>query len=92
MEHKAKHKKNRKKATPNRLELLVTIVDRSKGEFYADLIQAFDVNMQMLCFGHGTAKAEMLRYLGLADSKELIDAACGCYERHRRGDIRVFEQ
>ena len=56
--------------TTGRLKLLVTIVDRRKGEFYADLIQSFDVNMQMLCFGRGTAKAEMLSYLGLADPEK----------------------
>lgn len=71
MEQK-RHKTKRKNISPNKLELLITIVDRSKGEFYADLIQSFDVNMQLLCFGHGTAKAEMLRFLGLADSDKTV--------------------
>ncbi len=78
-EEKHKHKKimRHKKAEPNnfvanKLELLITVVDRRKGEYYADLIQSFDVNMQMLCFGRGTAKAEMLRYLGLADSDKTV--------------------
>ena len=34
--------------TTNRLKLLVTVVARKKAEFYADLIQSFDVNMQMI--------------------------------------------
>ena len=74
---KRKRIMGRKKAegnnlTSNRLELLVTVVDRIKGEFYADLIQSFDVNMQMLCFGQGTAKTEMLQYLGLANSEKTV--------------------
>ena len=63
---------NASNLTTSRLKLLVTIVDRRKGEFYADLIQSFDVNMQMLCFGRGTAKAEMLSYLGLADPEKTV--------------------
>lgn len=77
--NKPKRKINirRKKAESNslavsRLELLITIVDRKKGEFFADLIQSFDVNMQMMCFGRGTAGAEMMRLLGLADSEKTV--------------------
>lgn len=61
-----------KKPSAKKLKLLITIVNRSKGEFYADLIQSFDVNMQMLCLGQGTAKAEMLHYLGLAGSDKTV--------------------
>lgn len=60
------------KLTTNKLELLVTVVDRRKGEFYADLIQSFEVNMQMLCFGQGTAKKEMLSLLGLVNSDKTV--------------------
>ena len=56
----------------NRLEILITVVDRRKGEFYADMIQSFDVNMQLFCLGRGTAKAEIMRYLGLADSQKAV--------------------
>ncbi|MBR2970665.1 MAG: hypothetical protein IKC48_02585 [Clostridia bacterium] len=55
-----------------KLELLVTVVNRVKGEFYADLIQSFDVNMQLFCLGKGTARAEVLRYLGLADTQKAV--------------------
>jgi len=68
-----------KRATPKpaehkvaKLELLVTVVNRAKGEFYADLIQSFDVNMQLFCLGKGTARAEVLRYLGLADTQKAV--------------------
>lgn len=52
----------------NRLELMITIVSRSKAEFYADLIQSFDVNMQVMALASGTADAKMLAYFGLSDS------------------------
>ena len=32
--------------TQNRLELLITVVSKSKAEYYLDLIQSFVVNMQ----------------------------------------------
>ena len=51
--------------TSNKLELLVTIVNKKKAEFYTDLLQSFDVNMQVTAFGRGTADAKMLVYLGL---------------------------
>ena len=58
--------------TENRLELLVTIVNRSKGEYYADLLHAFDVNMQFIALGHGTASEKMLARFGLTDSDKTI--------------------
>ena len=60
------------KVTSNRLELLVTIVSRQKAEFFADLIQSFDVNMQMLVRAEGTANAEMLSLLGLPDTQKTV--------------------
>lgn len=56
----------------NKLEMLVTIVGRNKAEYYADLIQSFDVNMQVTAFGKGTADAKMLVYLGLGDSEKTV--------------------
>ena len=64
--------KKNNKLESNKLELLVTIVDRNKAEFYQDLIQSFEVNMQMVVFGEGTAKKELLEVLGLANSEKAI--------------------
>ena len=58
--------------TQNRLELLVTIVNRSKGEYYVDLLHAFDVNMQFVALGHGTADANMMARFGLTDSDKTV--------------------
>lgn len=63
---------NKNTVTSNRLELMVTIVGRKKAEYYADLIQSLDVNMQLIAHGHGTADAKMLVYLGLADSDKSV--------------------
>ena len=38
-----------------KLKLLITVVDREKGEFYMDVISQFPVNLQMLLSGKGTA-------------------------------------
>lgn len=56
----------------NRLELLITTVGRSKGEYYADLIQSFDVNMQVMTMGQGTADAKTLSMFGFNDSDKTV--------------------
>ena len=40
---------------PHKLVLLVTVVPRSKAEFYLDLLQSFEVNLQMEVSAFGTA-------------------------------------
>lgn len=56
----------------DRLELMFTIVNRSKAEYYNDLLHGFDVNMQLIVLGHGTASADMLAFFGLTDSDKAI--------------------
>lgn len=58
--------------TSNRLKLLITVVARNKAEYYADVIQSFDVNMQMIALAEGTANAKMLGLLGLTDSEKAV--------------------
>lgn len=60
------------RVTSNRLKLLITVVGRSKAEFYTDLIQSFEVNMQMVAMARGTASAKMLGYLGLSDNEKVV--------------------
>ena len=64
-------KRNRNVA-PIRLELLITIVDKKKADFYADLLQSFDVNMQMIVAAKGTAEEKMLVILGLSDNDKAV--------------------
>ena len=58
--------------TSNRLKLLVTIVARSKADYYADLLQSFEVNLQTILMAQGTANASMLGLLGLSDTDKSV--------------------
>ena len=53
-------------------KLLITIVDRNKVEFYSDLIAGYEVNLQMVTYGQGTAPSEALELLGLNNEKGII--------------------
>ena len=55
-----------------KLKLLVTVVERAKGEFYLDVISQFDVNCQLVVGGLGTASSEMAELLGLEPHKAVI--------------------
>lgn len=55
-----------------RLKLLFTVVDRKKAELFADLISAYEVNMQLMLAAEGTAPTEALRVLGLADAEKAV--------------------
>ena len=55
-----------------RLKLLITVVDRSKALFYLDLLEGFEVNVQMVLYGRGTANSQMLDLLGLAESDKAV--------------------
>ena len=60
------------KVKQNKLELLVTIINRSKTEYYLDLLQSFDINMQFVALAHGTANEKMLNYIGLNDTEKSV--------------------
>ena len=59
-------------AAIKKLKLLVTVVDRQKGEFYLDVISQFDVNCQMAMGGLGTATSDLVELLGLEPHKAVI--------------------
>ena len=63
-----------KKQTSNvrKLKLLITIIDRSKTLFYLDLLEQFEINVQMVLYGKGTANSQMLNLLGLAESEKSV--------------------
>ena len=44
---------------PKRLMLLFTVVNRAKTELFVDLLQGFEVNMQMVLSAHGTANEQV---------------------------------
>ena len=57
---------------PNKLQLLFTIVNRNKAEFYADILQSYEVNMQTILSANGTADTNIRGLLGLTDSEKSV--------------------
>ena len=55
-----------------KLELMITIVNRNKADFYMDLIQSFQVNMQLAIPAQGTANEQIRSILGLADTDKTV--------------------
>ena len=60
------------KITSHKLELLITVVNRQKTEYYVDLLQSFDVNMQFELRAHGTASKQTLHLLGLEETPKSV--------------------
>jgi hypothetical protein len=59
-------------SAPTKLQLLFTIVNREKTDFYLDLIQGFQVNMQTVLAATGTAGTKTLELLGLSDTGKSV--------------------
>ena len=53
-------------------KILITIVDRNKVEFYLDVLSQFEINLQFVTYGRGTASNEALELLGLNNYKGII--------------------
>ena len=83
---------NSNTVTTNRLKLLITIVNRSKADFYTDLIQSYDVNMQMVVMARGTASAKMLGLLGLADNEKAVIFSVIQESRTQKALIKIEEK
>ena len=70
--------KRTKKAAPNpaesvrKLKVLVTVVNRSKTEFFIAFLSGFEVNFQSAVLAQGTARSETLYMLGLEDSDKSV--------------------
>ena len=65
---------NKKSVNPGikKLKLLVTIVNRSKATYYVDLLEQFEVNMQIVLYGKGTANSEMRDLLGIVETDKVV--------------------
>ena len=57
---------------PKKLFLLVTIVQKGKGTFFADFLSTFEINLQVNVVGTGTAESNVLEFLGLKDDKRSV--------------------
>lgn len=58
--------------SPHKMQLLVTVVNKAKAEFYADLLQEYEVNMQLILSARGTAASHTIEMLGLGDSERSV--------------------
>jgi len=70
--HRTPTKNGRAKVSMNKLKVMITVVSRSKVDFYMDHIQSFGVNMQMVVFAQGTAPREIAAAMGLADADRAV--------------------
>ncbi len=57
-------------SSPDGLKLLVTVVNRVKSEYYADLIQSHGANLQCFVSAKGTDKSQVLDIIGLVDDRK----------------------
>ena len=68
----AEHASKSSGTPPHKLMLLVTVVQKGKGTFFADFLQTFDVNLQICVVGTGTARDDLVEFLGLKDNKRTV--------------------
>ena len=57
---------------PHKLVMLITVVQKGKGTFFADFIKSFDANLQIAVVGSGTADSNLVEFLGLKDKRRSI--------------------
>ena len=57
---------------PHKLMMLITVVQKGKGTFFADFIKSFDANLQIAIVGTGTAETNLVEFLGLKDNRRSI--------------------
>lgn len=61
------------KCTPKKIKVLITIVDRGKGIKVTELLNEENVIYNLISLATGTAKSEILDYLGLGQTeKDLV--------------------
>lgn len=65
-------KNTQSKVRSNKLKILFTIAPRNKAEYYLDLIQSFDVNMQLAILANGMAPKSIMELLGLASNEKVV--------------------
>ncbi len=68
----ARKKQTRAMEAPQKLKLLITIVNREKADYYMDLLQDFEINMQFRTAASGTAGTDVLQMMGIAESEKAV--------------------
>ena len=59
-------------SAPDKIQLLFTVINREKTEFFVDLLQGFEINMQAVLAASGTANDKVLSLLGLTDTEKSV--------------------
>ena len=62
----------KRKTNLRKLKILITVIDRSKTLFYMDLLEQFEVNVQMVLYGKGTADSLMRDLLGIGETDKSV--------------------
>ncbi len=57
---------------PNKLYLLITIVQKGKGTFFSDVIKTYESNLQISVVGRGTAHSDLIEFLGLKENRRSV--------------------
>ncbi len=57
---------------PKKLKILVSIIDRRKVDFYISALEGFEVNMQTIFYGMGTAPTNIQAFLGLSNTEKAV--------------------
>ena len=58
--------------SPDKLEVIISVVPKKKGTFYKDYLQSFEANFQLSILAQGTADEDILGYLGVEQSDKLV--------------------
>ena len=59
-------------SAPDKMQVLFTVVNREKTEFYIDLLHNFEINLQLALNGKGTATTSVRTLLGLTDLEKSV--------------------
>ncbi len=59
-------------SAPDKMRLLFTVVNRNKTEFFVDILQSFEINMQLVLSAQGTANDQIMNLLGLTESDKSV--------------------
>ena len=55
-----------------KLKLIITVINRSKALYYTDLLEQFEINMQTVIYGRGTADKELFNILNVDENEKAI--------------------
>lgn len=64
--HRTPKKSAERNLAPDKLMMLVTVVNREKSEYFLDLLQSFEANLQLATIAFGTAQ----KFFGLLAAEE----------------------